>query len=133
MGKSAFQITVAIPTYNSEKFIEEAIDSIVKQSHKFNEIIVADDNSIDKTLSILEDLRSSDQRITIIGNEENLGYAKNWNKCFEYCKTKYLVILHHDDILKEYCIEKQINFLNVNPECAFVGAHKDLIDENGNI
>ena len=133
MGISAFQITVAIPTYNSEKFIVEAIDSIVKQNHKVDEMIVTDDNSADKTIDILGELNISVTKIKIFRNKNNLGYPKNWNKCFEYCKTKYLVILHHDDILKRDCIEKQINFLNVNPECAFVGAHKDLIDENGNI
>jgi len=133
MNNFPVKITVAIPSYNSEKFIKDAIDSISNQTYLVNEIIVTDDDSKDSTINMIEELKSYDQRIKLFSNESNLGYQKNWNKCFEYCLSKYLVILHHDDILKGDCLEKQISFLNENPEFALVGGQEDLIDEKGNI
>jgi len=131
MNKTVNNISVGIPTFNSAKFIKNTIESILFNSYSVNEIIISDDNSEDETLVICQKLQTRDKSIKIYRNKHNFGYQKNWNKCFKYCKSKYLIILHHDDILKQNAIEKQIKFLNEHPDIALVGGQEDYIDENG--
>lgn len=128
-------ITVGIPAYNGEKFIEDAIDSVMNQTRKVDEIIIIDDGSKDKTVEKIRNLQKSypSFKIRIYLNETNKGYQANWNKCFEYCSTKYLLILHQDDILKEFAIDKLWTFLKNNPDFALVGGQEDIVDSEKRI
>lgn len=126
-------ITIAIPTFNSEAFILQTIESIFNQSYPINEIIIVDDNSGDETINVIKNSSLyNKESIKITKNLTNLGYAKNWNNCLKYCQTEFLLILHHDDLLKPDAIEKQLHFYNINQEIALVGGQEDTIDENGN-
>jgi len=128
-------ITVGIPAFNGEKFIKDAIYSIINQTRKVDEIIIIDDGSKDTTVEKIKNLQKNypSVNIRIYINETNKGYQTNWNKCFEYCRTKYLIILHQDDILKEFAIEKLWMFLKNNPDFALVGGHEDIIDSGKNV
>ena len=127
-------ITVSIPSFNSQNFIKETIKSILQQTRKVDKIIVCDDCSTDKTKEIIKIFKNNKHlNIKFYTNEQNLGYQKNWNKCLEKSTSAYTLILHADDMLKSNTIEKQIKFLQENPEIALVGGYEDFIDENGKL
>ena len=134
-GKEYIKVSVAIPIYNGAKFLERAINSVLNQSKKVHDIIIVDDASTDNSSEVIQSIKSKNPQTDIkyYRNETNIGYSANWNKCFEYCKTKYLLILHQDDMLKTNAFETLYNFLQINPDYAIVGAYEEYINENDEI
>jgi len=128
-------VTVAIPVYNGSKYLEQAVISIVQQSIPVKNCIIIDDASTDNIDDVVKNIKEkyNSIRITYYRNEKNIGYPSNWNLCFKYCSTKFLVILHQDDFLLQDTIEKQLKFFNENPHIALVGGLEDFINERGNI
>ena len=129
------KVTVAIPVFNGEKYILEALQSIIDQTIKVDHIIVCDNHSTDNTIKIVKQFKQEhekwDTKLHI--NELNIGNIKNYNKCMELCQSDYLLILSSDDKLKNYTIEKQLNFFESHPEFALVGGRVDNIDSAGEI
>lgn len=76
-------ISIAMATYNGEKYLREQIDSILNQTIQDFELIVCDDCSTDTTWNILLDYQSQDKRIKCYRNEENLGFKKNFEKAIK--------------------------------------------------
>jgi len=134
-NKSKISVTVAIPVYNGAKFLESAVKSVIEQDFPVSEIIIVDDNSTDNTYEIINKIKNElkNHKINYYKNIENIGYSKNWNRCFELCKTRYLVILHQDDELKKYCISKQLNLFDQYETIALVGGLEDFIDSESKI
>jgi glycosyltransferase involved in cell wall biosynthesis len=132
---SRVRVSVCIPTYNSMKFLCPAINSILMQTYKVNDIIILDDCSTDTTLTVANEFmkKYTNRNISIVKNTKNLGYARNWNRCLEVVNTDYCVLLHADDILKSDTVRKQVCFLVDHPECAIVGGQEDYIRENGTL
>lgn len=126
-------VSVIIPCYNAEKYVEEAVRSIMNQSYKNLEIIVTDDCSSDNTLMILETLAAEDSRIKVIKNKENLKIVKSLNNMIEIAQGKYIARMDADDISLPERIEKQVNFMEENPEYGVCGTNALHIDENGKI
>ncbi|EFS96762.1 glycosyltransferase, group 2 family protein [Capnocytophaga ochracea F0287] len=116
-------VSVLIPCYNCEEFVEEAVISIVKQSYSNLEILVIDDGSTDNTKTILQRLVQKDSHIKYIKNEENLKLIKTLNKGLELCNGKYIARMDTDDISLPTRIEKQVNFLEAHPEIGIVGTY----------
>lgn len=124
-------VSVIIPVYNGENFIGEAIESVLRQTYSNFELIIVNDNSIDKTEEVV--LSYSDPRIRYYKNEANLGMVKNWNKGLEYSHGDYVKILCHDDILHERCLEVQAAALLSNRNVSLVTNASNVIDSNKNI
>jgi len=126
-------ITVAIPTYNGSAFLEQAVESVILQTLKVEGIVIIDDasedNTVEKAREIIE--KYSGNKISLFINEKNVGYQANWNKCFEVCKTKYLLILHQDDMLKKNSCERLVAFLQENPDLALTGGQEEICNELG--
>lgn len=93
------EISVIIPIYNAELFIAQCLDSILMQDVKDIEIVCVNDNSTDKTLSILEDYSKKDERITIITNNRNLRAGGSRNQGLKIAKGKYIHFMDADDYL----------------------------------
>lgn len=127
------KVTVAIPSYNSELFLIKTVESILSQNKTVDEIIIIDDCSTDKTYEIACELSERYTNLKAYRNANNLGYARNWNRCFELSNSDYLLILHSDDVLKKNIIEKQVEYIKHNSDLAIVGGQEDIIDENGEI
>jgi len=125
-------VNVSIPTFNSSKFIVDALNSIIKQSVKVESINVCDDFSDDDTCLIVEKWRKNHPEIelNIIRNEKNLGYGGNLDVCLNNCSSQYLQILHADDILKEMAIANSYNKFLEYPELALVGGQEEYVDRN---
>jgi glycosyltransferase involved in cell wall biosynthesis len=120
-------ISVIIPTRNAEKFIREAVESIILQSYSHLQILILDDASSDGTLNIVEKL--ADPRIEIYRSSVNKGQSYQLNLGIAYSRGDYISIMHADDVAKSDKLEKQLGFLNDNPEVGICGCHVNLIGD----
>jgi glycosyltransferase involved in cell wall biosynthesis len=106
-------ISVIISAYNNDKYIEEAIESILKQSYSNFELIIINDGSTDNTSKIIHKLANLDNRIIVI-DIDNIGISKARNKGLELAKGEYIAIMDSDDVALPNRLEKQLNFLIKN-------------------
>jgi glycosyltransferase involved in cell wall biosynthesis len=125
-------VSVLIPVYNVETFVEEAIQSITSQTYQNLEIIVIDDASTDNTYKIIETLTKQDCRIKLYKNEKNLKIVKTLNRALTLATGEYIVRMDGDDISIPDKVEKQLAFLKNNPNIDLVGSHIVFIDQYGN-
>ena len=115
-------ITVALPAYNSGRYIRETIDSILNQTEQDFELIVINDGSTDDTEEIVKSY--SDGRIRYYTNGENLGIAKTYNRIIEHAKGKYMAIAEADDISHPARFKIQATFLDSHPDIVAVGTRR---------
>lgn len=101
-------VSVIIPAYNAESFIEEAIASVQAQSMSNWELLVIDDGSGDSTRTIITEIACRDSRIRLIENPENMGVAKTRNRGLEMFRGKYVAFLDSDDYWRPRMLEKMI-------------------------
>lgn len=125
------RISVAMSVYNGEKYISEAIDSILNQTYSDFEFIICDDASTDKSVDIIKNYIRKDNRIILIRNETNMGLASSLNKCIDRARGEYIARMDADDLSLNDRFEKQITFLDENPNIAFVCGGIYLLDKNG--
>lgn len=107
-------VSVIVPCFNSEKWIEKAICSVLEQTWRNLEVLVYDDGSTDKSLTILESLAAEDKRLKILGDGKNHGIVYALNYLLELANGEYIARMDSDDICVNYRIEKQITFLQKN-------------------
>lgn len=113
-------VSVLIPCFNAEKYVEDAVRSIMTQTYQNLEIVLIDDCSTDTTPQILEKLKNEDNRIKIYRNEENLKLIKTLNKGITLCSGEYIARMDSDDISLPTRIEEQVKFLNENSDYSIV-------------
>lgn len=99
-------VSVIMPLFNAEKYLPEALNSILRQTCEDFEVICINDDSADDTGKILEKFRESDDRIKILTNEKRLGAGLSRNKGIEAAKGKYVLFLDGDDVFDEQLLEK---------------------------
>jgi len=129
MNNNGILVSVIMSVYNSEKYVEESVRSIMKQSYSNLEVLIADDCSTDNSYEILLKLANEDSRIKIIKNEHNLKLAKTLNKLIKLAKGKYIARMDSDDIALPERIEKQVYFLENNYDIDFCGTNAFWINE----
>lgn len=116
------KVSVLIPVYNMESYIEEAIESVLNQTFDGYEIVIVDNNSTDNTWPILLKYEAHPKFI-LIKNERNLGMAQNWNRCLFYARGKYLKVLNADDILEQTALQECVTILDNYPAISLVTSH----------
>jgi glycosyltransferase involved in cell wall biosynthesis len=119
-------ITIAIPSYNKEKYIERCLKSVLAQKEFIKEIIVIDNCSADKTFEIA---KKYEPNVKCILNSSNIGMTGNWNRCIELCQSDLLFILHADDELLPGAIQEYLEFFNKHPNLGFVHANLYYIQD----
>ncbi|MGJ0577778.1 glycosyltransferase family 2 protein [Xenorhabdus bovienii] len=124
-------ISVLIPAYNVEKYINEALTSIINQTIKDIEIIIVDDCSSDHTYKICSEYSRKDNRIKLFRNKKNSGIADTLNTALNNSIGEYIVRMDADDISLPHRIETMYDFLLQNPSIDIVGSSTITIDENG--
>lgn len=127
------EVSVVMPAYNVEKYIAEAIESILNQTFTNLKLIIVDDNSTDKTFDIICQYAQKDKRIVYSQNQSNKGIAVTRNVLLELAtNTKYIALLDSDDIALPNRIEKQVNFMNANEHVGVCGTWFELFDDSEN-
>ncbi len=124
-------ISVILPVYNGEKYLKEAIESILNQTYKDFEFIIINDGSTDKSLDIIEKYKKEDERIIVI-SRENKGLIATLNEGIEKAKGKYIARMDQDDISLPNRFEEQLKFLEKNPEIGVCGTWVEVFGENRN-
>lgn len=124
--------TVIMSCYNSEKYIEECLDSIVHNKKYIYELIVVDDFSNDSTLSILDSYAKRLDFIKIVRNRENLGLTKSLNEALNFVKTELVARIDSDDLMCKDRLRKQIDMFNDDPELDVCFTNVFLIDDRSN-
>lgn len=122
-------VSVVCPIYNGEHFIKKTIDSVLKQTYPFFELIIIDDCSTDDTVKIIKKI--NDDRIKLIVNDTNSGAAFSRNKGIKSASGKYIAFLDGDDVWHSNKLEKQITFMEEN-NYLFSYTDYELIDANDN-
>lgn len=108
MDKHLPTVSVIMPAYNAERFIEEAIRSVMAQTVTDWELLVLDDGSTDSTADIVTQLVAEDARIRYLPNEHNMGVARTRNRGFDLCNGKYVALIDSDDVWLPEKLEKQL-------------------------
>ena len=107
-------ISVALCTYNGEKFLLEQMDSILAQTYKNLEIIIVDDCSADKTTEIINVYAEKDKRIKLFRNDANLGFNKNFEKALSLTSGEYISISDQDDIWSPQKLQQLLDNIKNN-------------------
>jgi len=101
-------VTVICLCYNHAEFVEEALNSVINQTYKNIELIIADDYSTDNSVQVIKNWLKTYPEIAFISNNKNLGNTTTFNKCLKLAKGNYIIDLAADDILLPETIEKQL-------------------------
>ena len=111
-------VSIIVPVYNSEKFIQETINTVLNQTYKNWELILIDDCSTDQSKKILDENAQKDKRIIVLKNKENSKTAITRNNGIKHAKGKYICFIDADDLWEKDKIEKQVLFME-KKKCEF--------------
>ena len=126
-------ISIAMTTYNGEKYIERQLESIFSQTLPVDEIIICDDNSKDRTIEIIGRFIEKNQtdKIRLVHNQENLGYIRNFHKAISLTRGDYIFLADQDDVWHADKIEQTLQVLK-DKNASVVCTNCSLIDDEGN-
>jgi glycosyltransferase involved in cell wall biosynthesis len=125
------KVSILIPSYNAEKYIEETIESVLNQSFQDWELLVLDDCSTDQSFELAKEYELKDTRIVVKKNIQNLGMMGNWNEGIKHCHSDYFVKLDADDVWHPEILAASIKILDTMPEVALTFSKYFLIDSVG--
>ena len=124
------RVSVLMSVYNGEKYLSEAMDSILEQTYKNWEFIIIDDCSADGTADILSAYARRDPRIRVYRNERNLRLPGSLNRALAFAQGEYIVRMDADDISRRDRIEKQVAFMEQHPGIALSGSRAMTLTGN---
>ncbi len=131
MVASEQRISVCLPIYNGGKYLAEAIESVLAQSHKNFELLVSDDRSNDSSAEIVRKYANQDGRIVYWCNESNLGIFANYNECIKRATGSIIKLFAQDDVLEPNCLAVMLEQLLANDKLALITAARTVIDQHG--
>lgn len=123
-------VSVIIPSYNHEKYISEAIESVLYQSFADLELIIIDDASKDKSKEIIKAYGERDSRIRTLFHDENKGIAETLNEAIKEAKGKFIAFFSSDDVWGKDKLKKQLEVLKKNEDLV-VWSEGSVIDAKG--
>ena len=127
-------VSVIIPAYNHEKYVQETIKSIINQTYENIELIIVDDGSLDNTWYKIQEMKEiCEKRFSrvVFETKQNEGTCKTLNRLINLSKGEYIYLIASDDIAKPIAIEKELEFLSSAPEYALVVGDNEIIDSEG--
>lgn len=123
------KVSVLLCVYNGERYLREAVDSILAQTWADSEFVIVDDASTDTTPAILDSYH--DVRIVRLRNAENVGLTKSLNRGLEVCRGEYVARIDADDVSEPDRLARQVEFLAHHPEVVILGTWTTEVDEHG--
>ncbi len=112
-------VSVVMPVFNAEKYVDEAIQSILNQTYPDFEFIIIDDGSTDKSATIIESIK--DDRIIILRNHTNKGLIYSLNRGIDYSRGKYIARMDADDVCEATRFAEQVQFMERHPAIGICG------------
>ncbi|MCF2150594.1 glycosyltransferase [Desmonostoc muscorum LEGE 12446] len=131
MSSNQPRLSVGLPVYNGEKFLQQAIDSLLAQTFEDFELIISDNASTDKTEEICRAYAKQDQRVRYYRNDHNIGCAGNFNRVLELSSGEYFKWAAYDDLHAPDFISKCIEVLEQDPTIILCHTQVYFIDEQG--
>lgn len=125
-------VSVVIPTYNQEAFIQECLDSVINQSYGNLEIICTDDGSTDRTVEMLQQIAVKDSRVKVLTSDTNKGIPANFNRGFDHCTGTYIAFHAGDDVMLPGKIEKCIKVLEADANIGMVMHDTEVFNDTSN-
>lgn len=125
-------VSVLIPTYNYANYLDEAIQSVLNQTFKDFELIIVDDRSKDNTAQVVQKYLA-DSRVSFFINDSNIGLVRNFNKCLEYAKGKYIKFLMADDLFYPTLLEKYVAVMEKYPTVSLVTAYRKFVGKDAEL
>nr|AXL04830.1 glycosyltransferase [Aeromonas hydrophila] len=122
------KVSVIIPVYNHEKYVKNAIESVLSQSYKNIELIVVNDGSSDSSHEVITELSKRNKFVYI--NQKNKGLSKTLKDSLKLCHGKYIAIVASDDLWLERKIQMQVDYMECNHLVTACCANVNVIDEN---
>jgi glycosyltransferase involved in cell wall biosynthesis len=126
-------VTVGLPVYNGERFLEQALESFLAQSYDDFELVITDNASTDRTRDICLAYGERDSRLRYLRNDRNLGAAANYNLAFAQARGRYFKWAAHDDAYQAGYLEQCVSTLEANPALAACYSAAVFIDEAGEV
>lgn len=111
MSKKEALVSVIMPAYNCEKYVVEAINSVLAQTYKNWELLVLDDGSNDNTLQVIEEFSKNDSRIKALRNGKNMGVSATRNRGIELTSGEWIAFLDSDDMWHPLKLENSLDLL----------------------
>ena len=134
MDTNTTLVSAIISAYNHENYIQDTIKSLIAQTYKNIELIIIDDGSVDSTWQKIQEMKPEcEQRFCNVYFEtkENEGSCITINRLLEKAQGEYIYFIASDDLAKPQAIEKEVEFLNQNPDFALVVGNNEIIDFEG--
>jgi glycosyltransferase involved in cell wall biosynthesis len=128
LSSRAPSVSILVPTYNSERWILEALESAVAQSYEDTEIIVSDNASTDATVELVHSLK--DERLRVHIRDDNIGLVGNHNALIRLARGSYLKFLHADDILLPQCVAAMVETAEEDPDIGLVFAAREVFSDD---
>ncbi len=124
-------VSIVLPTYNGQKYIKEAIESVINQTYKNWELIIVNDCSSDNTLQIINEYALKDNRIRVISNSVNQKVAASLNNGFKEARGEYFTWISDDNKFKPDAVKYMADFFNKNKKADFISCAYEIIDGEG--
>ena len=126
-------LTVLMPVYNAEKFLDESIGSILNQTYSDFEFVILDDASTDSSLKIIKNYAKKDKRIKVLTNKTNQKQAKCRNRLLKNSKTEFIAWMDADDISLPVRLQTQVDFLKQNPSVDVVSSRVSFFGDKAHL
>jgi glycosyltransferase involved in cell wall biosynthesis len=124
-------ITIGVPVYNGERYVEEALRSILSQESADLEVVISDNASTDRTRDICRSVAAADRRVLYVRNETNLGAAANYNRVVHLARGDYFKWSAHDDLLAPTFVRDCLAALEGDGSAVLSYPHAMVIDDEG--
>lgn len=131
MKTAAPVVSVVMPVYNGERFVREAVNSILGQTLKEFEFVIVDDASTDRTPDILQEFAARDSRLRVYRMTQNIGAASARNEGSRVATAGLIAVMDADDISLPHRLRKQVRFLEKHPDVGVLGSFVQIVDEFG--
>ncbi len=130
---SAPLVSIGLPVYNGERFIQHALDSLLAQDYPNMELIISDNASTDRTRDICLAYQVKDSRVHYYRNDVNIGMMSNFKRALDLASGEYFMFAAHDDTWKPEFISVLLSDLRSHPEAEVVMSALDIVNEDGQL
>jgi glycosyltransferase involved in cell wall biosynthesis len=124
------RVSIGLPVYNAEAFLQETLDSVLAQTFQDFELIISDNCSTDRTHEICLGYVARDKRVRYFMNDTNMGAAKNYNCTFALARGEYFKWLAADDAIEPHFLERCVNLLDSDPEMVLACSNYIIVNEH---